>query len=117
VCMVPCSPSSACIGDNICAVGYASLPPMYRCASCASGYYVSAGNCIKCPDSPYALVIGFILVVMAAAGLAAFLNRKGVNVAVLSLGVDYFQVRAGGGRARQSSRSCSRSHRASGCLL
>ena len=94
VCIVPCSPASACLGDNHCAEGYMSKAPMYRCASCALHYYARAGSCIKCPDSPYALVIGFILIVIAAVGLGVFLNKRGVNVAVISIGVDYFQVGA-----------------------
>ena len=94
VCIVPCVPKTACLGDNQCATGYMSKPPMFRCASCAEHYYPSAGNCIKCPDSPYALIIGFILLVVAAVGLGVFLNKRGVNVAVISIGVDYFQILA-----------------------
>jgi hypothetical protein len=37
VCIVPCDPPESCTGDNRCAYGYASKPPMWRCASCDAG--------------------------------------------------------------------------------
>ena len=94
VCIVPCEPAESCLGDNWCAVGYRSKAPNYRCADCDLHYYKRAGQCIKCPDSPAMLVIGFILLVAAAAGLGVILQRKQVNIAVVSIGVDYFQVLA-----------------------
>ena len=57
------------MGDNYCAPGYASKPPMFRCASCATGFYLSAGACIRCPDSPVALVVA-----MALLCIPTFLN-------------------------------------------
>ena len=94
VCIVPCDPQSSCLGDNICAEGYTSKPPLWRCAYCDKGYYKRSGACIKCPNSPAALFIGFILLVVVIAIVGFMMNRKQVNIAVISIGVDFFQVLA-----------------------
>ena len=94
VCIAPCDPADSCIGNNFCAYGYASKPPLWRCAYCDTGFYESAGACIKCPDSPWALVVGFVLIVIVAGCLGYFMNQKGVNIAVISIGLDFFQVLA-----------------------
>jgi hypothetical protein len=89
---VICPPSPPLL-HNSCADGYASLPPMFRCSSCATGFYPgSSGECIKCPSSPAALFIGFAIIIAAVAGIGYFLSRKGVNLAFISIGVDFFQV-------------------------
>jgi uncharacterized membrane protein AbrB (regulator of aidB expression) len=59
-----------------------------------AGFYPTANQCVKCPDSPYALIVGFLMLVLAAAGLGFFLNKKGVNLAFVSIGVDFMQVLA-----------------------
>jgi len=94
VCIVPCQPSFACAGANFCSVGYRSVPPMYRCSSCDIGYFRAGINCIKCPDSPYTTLALVILLLIFLAGLGFWLNKHQVNIAVLSIGVDYFQVLA-----------------------
>ena len=95
VCIVPCEPPGACLGANVCAEGYASVAPIFRCASCAPGFYAAGGgNCRKCPDSPYVLLVGIIVLVMAIAGVGYYFNKKQVNIAVISIGVDFFQVLA-----------------------
>ena len=94
VCIAPCSPPESCKGDNLCAYGYASKPPSWKCSSCDIGFYHRNTECIKCPDSPWALVIGFTLLVVFAAAVGYFLSQKGVNIAVISIGLDFFQVLA-----------------------
>ena len=94
VCLVPCDPPESCTGDNYCALGYASKPPLWKCASCDKGFYRQSSACIKCPDSPWALVIGFTLLVVFAGCAGYFLNQKNVNIAVVSIGLDFFQVLA-----------------------
>jgi len=94
VCIVPCDPPESCLGDNHCAYGYTSKPPMWRCASCDNGFYKRAGECIKCPDSPAGLFIGFAILVVFVASVGFILNKKQVNIAVISIGVDFFQVLA-----------------------
>ena len=94
VCLAPCDPPESCLGSNICAPGYASKPPLWKCAACDTGFYHRNSECVKCPDSPWALVIGFTLLVAFAGCLGYFLNKKCVNIAVVSNGLDFFQVLA-----------------------
>ena len=94
VCIVACSPAEACLGDNQCATGYASRPPLYRCASCDENYFRRAGLCVRCPDAPWVLVLVFVLLAMTAAAFAYWLNKQDINLALVSVGVDYFQVLA-----------------------
>jgi hypothetical protein len=90
----PCDPPESCIGDDLCSRAYTSVAPLYRCATCADGYYRLAGKCRKCPDNPWILIVTFVVIVLAAAVVGYVLNRKSVNVAFLSIGIDYFQVLA-----------------------
>ena len=94
VCVVACSPPEACLGDNYCAYGYRSVAPYFRCATCDIGFYKRANECVKCPDSPWALVIGFAMLVMFGGLLAYTLNKMKINLAFISIGIDYFQVLA-----------------------
>ena len=92
VCVVPCLPADACIGDNFCSDAYMSKEPFFRCGSCAPGYYNNDGPCIKCPDSPAAIIIGFVLMISVGAAAAYWLDKRNVNLAFVSIGIDYFQV-------------------------
>lgn len=91
-CIVACLPAAACTGNNYCADGYASKAPLFRCASCASGYYPATGSCIRCPDSPAALFIGFALILISAAVAGYILNSKGINIAYFSIALNFYQV-------------------------
>lgn len=93
VCVVSCMPAEACLGSNLCATGYVSKAPLFRCASCAAGYYNNDGPCVKCPESPAAVLVGVALVLLAAAGSAYWFDKMNVNVAFVSIGIDYMQVR------------------------
>jgi hypothetical protein len=90
----PCDPPESCIGEDLCSKPYMSKAPLYRCASCSQGYYRLAGKCRKCPDNPWILVVSFVVIVLVVAVMGYILNRKSVNIAFLSIGVDYFQVLA-----------------------
>ncbi|KAA0171764.1 hypothetical protein FNF28_00400 [Cafeteria roenbergensis] len=94
VCIVPCSPQSSCLGENLCAPGYRSVAPEFRCASCDLSFYRRAGECVKCPDSPELLIIAFVVIAMGAAVAAYFMNKSNVDVALVQIGIDYFQVLA-----------------------
>ena len=93
-CIAPCEPRESCLGNNFCAYGYDSREPAYRCSTCAKGFYKRTGSCVKCPDSPAAMFIGFILLVIFIGGAGFMMNKKQVNLAVISIGVDYLQVLA-----------------------
>jgi hypothetical protein len=94
VCIVPCEPKEACIGDNYCAIQYKSIAPYYRCATCADGYYKRATECIKCPDSPAMLFVGAAFLLVIGAAGAYILNKKKINIGYISIGIDFFQVLA-----------------------
>jgi hypothetical protein len=92
LCILPCSPANACLQNNICAQGYISTQPTYRCNSCDKGFYRLSNSCIKCPDSPIMLVVGCLLIIITLAAAGYFLNKYKVNLAFVSIAVDYFQV-------------------------
>jgi hypothetical protein len=52
------------------------------------------GDCIKCPSNPLVLVIMFALAMVAMAFAAWWMNQKKLNMGILSIGIDYFQVLA-----------------------
>jgi len=89
---VACDPPEACLGANICADGYANKAFPYRCSQCADGYYRSSGSCRQCPNNPELNIVFFFIVAVVAIGIGWFLNRKQVNIAFLTIGLDYIQV-------------------------
>jgi hypothetical protein len=85
---VPCEPKESCLGDNTCQVQYSGE----RCSICAKGYYKLSGECTLCPDCPACILILFLLFGISCGTIGYVLTRKKINLAVLSIGVDYFQV-------------------------
>ena len=97
VCIVPCSPPEACLGDNFCSTGYESGPSTPRCSGCSSGYYRrTPGICVACPAAPAAQFVFLILLALVCvagaylAGRAATLSGK--SLIVVGCLVDYLQV-------------------------
>lgn len=90
--VVACDPPEACLPDNVCADGYTNRGWPYRCSQCETGFYRSAGNCRRCPDNPALNVVFFFVVAVAAIALGWFLNQKQINIAFLTIGLDYMQV-------------------------
>jgi hypothetical protein len=87
--MLACEPKESCLGNNTCAEGYMSD----RCALCLTGkYYRMNGECVKCPNSPYTIAILFGLAGIAACVVGFLLNKKNVSLALIAIGVDYFQI-------------------------
>jgi hypothetical protein len=93
---VPCEPAEACTGENICTVGYAGE----RCSKCALGYYKRQGGCVSCPECPACMYLLFLGVGALASAVGYILNKKQVELGILSIGVDYFQVLTMVGRTR-----------------
>lgn len=85
---VGCAPPESCLGYNTCAEGYTGT----RCALCADGYFRFNAVCQVCPSSPYAVIIGFALGALAALGISYGLNKSGVSLTLIAVGVDYMQV-------------------------
>ena len=98
--VVACEPKAACTGNNECAVGYISVAPVHRCAECADRYYRRAGECVECPDNPWILIAAFLAMAICLCVSGYILNRKAVNLAFLTIGMDYFQVLALFARSR-----------------
>ena len=93
---VACEPFESCLGKNKCS-------PVYRgerCQDCAERFYRVNGVCIKCPDSPWATVVVFLFLALGAMFAAYMLNSKNVNLALISIGVDWAQVVAMFARTR-----------------
>lgn len=93
-CIVPCDPPEACIGNNLCSEAYRDAAPLFRCGLCAEGFYRVSGGCVKCPSQAWLLIVLFILLAVVVCAGGWLLNRRSVNTAFLSIGVDYFQVLA-----------------------
>jgi hypothetical protein len=93
---VACEPFESCLGKNKCSPVYKGE----RCQDCAERFYRVNGVCIKCPDSPWATVVVFLFLALGAMFAAYMLNSKNVNLALISIGVDWAQVVAMFARTR-----------------
>ena len=110
--VLACMPPEACNAGNNCSVvlegerdtagkrleehGYSNhtMAGEYqpRCSSCARNYYRVGGLCEPCPKN-FALIAAIFLVgalVLCVAGY--FMHVYKVNLAMISVGIDYFQV-------------------------
>jgi hypothetical protein len=94
VCLVACVPSVACLADNVCASGYISIPPTWRCSTCAPGFYRLNGACTVCPSNPYAVIIVIGVAIVFIAAIGYFLSKYDINIGLVSIGIDFFQTLA-----------------------
>lgn len=80
-----CIPSAACVGSlqTPCSPAYAGV----RCGKCAVQHYRLQGQCAKCPNTAWLLILGAILVVALLFSVSIYLSRKRINLAGLSIGV------------------------------
>ncbi|GMI00407.1 hypothetical protein TrST_g13361 [Triparma strigata] len=90
--MWPCMPGFACLGNNTCEVMYDPLSE--RCSDCNMGYFKLNGLCAECPDKPWVIALGIVIVGGTAAYIGSKLDKKKVNLGIITIGVDYFQVLA-----------------------
>ena len=93
---VACEPLDSCLGANVCSGNYKGD----RCQECATRFYRVNGVCIRCPDSPWATVVVFVLLALAAMFAAYLLNSKNVNLSLISIGTDWAQIVAMFARTR-----------------
>jgi hypothetical protein len=85
---LPCEPPAACLGANVCAVGYSGD----RCASCDDGFYRIGGKCRACPDRTSGLVAFFgVIAVLTVAAMYATAKRF-LAWPILAIIIDYAQV-------------------------
>ena len=85
---VPCDPPEACIGDNMCAPGYVGK----KCNKCDYGFFRLDGYCIGCPENGYLMLALFLAGVVAVGACLAIIRWLKINIGVISIGIDYFQV-------------------------
>merc|ERR1711871_1861550 len=85
---VPCEPLEACLGDNKCAPGYAGK----KCNKCASTHYRKDGFCLTCPKNQGLLLAMISLAALGVGAIFYVIKRLKINVGVISIGIDYFQV-------------------------
>ena len=69
-------------------------------------YYRRNGECLKCPDLAWMLILFFLVGALSAVGLGYVLSKKQIHLAFLSIGVDYFQVSARAGSVVSALSSC-----------
>jgi hypothetical protein len=85
---VPCEPAEACVGENTCSEKYTGP----RCSVCAKGFFKLSGECTPCPECHVCLLLFLLLALILGTTACWFLVKARVNIGVLSIGVDYFQV-------------------------
>merc|ERR1711871_1656892 len=99
----PCIPEEACRGGNMCHEayqGFLNFPSMpgggklpERCEICSyKTHYAIGGKCQKCPEQVWVIPTVFCTVAVALCVFLWVLHRLEINFAVLSVGIDYFQV-------------------------
>merc|ERR1711871_1171657 len=67
-----------------------------RCGMCDitpdNPHFRLEGRCVPCPAIPWLLPAGMVFVCLCGAVGMFLLNRSGINLAILSVGIDYFQT-------------------------
>jgi len=86
--VIPCEPAESCIGVNRCANGYTGK----KCNKCDQGSFRIDGYCVSCPQNPMLMLIMFVVGGLFAAAVFAVIAKLKINVGVISIGIDYFQV-------------------------
>ncbi len=117
--VMPCEPSSSCVGNGQCAFGYVSYYEPYRndgacdplhytlpdstcfaprCGLCdiseSNPHFRLDGICIACPEIPWLMpvIMGFACIIGIVAMVV--LSKSKIDRNVLRIGIDYFQVLA-----------------------
>jgi hypothetical protein len=80
-----CSPRHFTLPDGTC---YAP-----RCGQCnPKTHFRLEGECAACPEFPWLMPLILVLIALLSGVGMYFLTKKNVNLAILSIGIDYFQV-------------------------
>lgn len=85
-------PKEACAGGGQaeCAEGYTGVP----CALCAEGYHRLEQQCVPCPSNAPIMLGLYVTVLVAAVATFMYLQSKKINLAALSMAIDFLQVLA-----------------------
>ncbi len=69
------------------------LPPPPHTHTHSTPYPCSVdGDCIPCPKNPALLISMFITAIVLMCVAAWWMNQKKLNMGILAIGIDYFQV-------------------------
>jgi hypothetical protein len=111
--VLACQPPESCLGNNTCAEGYVMYYERYynnkcntghitlpdgtcfapRCSLCdPTSHFRLEGECVPCPTVPWLLPVIMLVSAVCGGAFMYLLTKKGVNLAVASVGIDYFQV-------------------------
>jgi len=89
----PCQPSHACTGNRTCLDGYEHKSSFLElCGKCSNDFYRLEGQCEPCPDLAWLILVGCFLVAALLCSLAYFLTKYGVQLAAMSICIDFCQV-------------------------
>jgi len=58
------------------------------------GYFRLNNECQECPDNPELILIGILVVVVMGSIAAWWLQKKKINISIMTIGFDYFQILA-----------------------
>jgi len=85
------------IKGNVCSPRHYTLPSGQcyapRCGQCnPKTHFRLEGECAPCPEYPWLMPLILVAIALMAGLGMYYLTKKNVNLAVMSIGVDYFQV-------------------------
>ncbi|GBG24702.1 Protein O-linked-mannose beta-1,2-N-acetylglucosaminyltransferase 1 [Hondaea fermentalgiana] len=88
-----CNPTEACLGNDTCAEGYVHQNDRLKlCGKCAEDFYRLEGKCEPCPNLAWLILIACFLVAVILCSVAYFLTKYGVQLAAVSICIDFCQV-------------------------
>ena len=85
----PASRPKPARGDNVCSNGYTGM----KCSKCMEGFSRQDGYCVECAGNPMIMIM-FIALGAAIAGVVYWVVvvLLKINIGVISIGIDYFQI-------------------------
>jgi len=85
---LPCEPSDACLGANVCKEGYTGD----RCGECAPDYYRISNKCRACPDRNAVLIIIFSLLGIITLTAMFMTAKQFISWPLVAIILDYGQI-------------------------
>ena len=81
--------------QSVSVLGRCVCAPALRCTKCTIWtHYRLNGECAECPKNHWVLIVGIIFAASSLGTACYYMKKRNVNIAYLSVGVDYFQVLA-----------------------
>ena len=89
---VKCDPEEACLQHFRCKLGYEHVGELLVCGGCSDNYYRLEGLCHKCPSYAWLILIGCVLGASLLCAYAYFLTKYGVQLAAVTIAIDFCQI-------------------------